>query len=159
MCRVLKSNSTARLGRNISSQAGIKKPRPDYNLAGPAYCRPGQNKQLTRLGRDSYSRLGRLWLSPRWAGRPFFTGWASALRPPSVPARPAPASPGVGRCSPSPAGPVGSQAPAGLASPSPSRPPTPRRACLSTAPGWAGSLLQATTYQPWLGRVCVFRLG
>jgi hypothetical protein len=44
----------------ISFRADIKKPWPDYRLTGPAYCRPGRNNLLIRLGQ--------LILPPGWAG-------------------------------------------------------------------------------------------
>jgi hypothetical protein len=168
MCRILKRNSTARLGQNISSRGGIKKPRPDYNLAGPAYCRPGRNKQLTRLGRDSYSQLGWLWLSTWWAGRPFSpTGPPCPGLPPSrlgrhqrTPAWAGASLPRLGRSAarprlgrrlllppgrPCPGGPASPQRPAGPDQEDPawpgffSRPP-------SASPGWAGFV-----YSGWAG--------
>jgi hypothetical protein len=62
---------------------------------------PGRNKQLTQLGRDSYSWLGQLWLSLGWAGayspgvdqRPLPPAWADA---PHVPARPSGRPPQLG---------------------------------------------------------------
>jgi hypothetical protein len=111
--------------------------------------------------------------SPAWAGgEPISAVGRQVLLTrlgfpaPSVQAVPTPVIPGVGRCSASPAGPVGRQTPAGPASLAPSR-PAPRWACHFTMPGWAGSggsglagiLLQATFYQFRLGRTPLAQAG
>jgi hypothetical protein len=112
MCRILKGNLAERLGRNISSWAGILQPRPDYNSTWPDYLRLGRNKlrptgtsgpgrhsSPVPAGPDVLHPAGPGNLHPGWA-------WSAASRPPSRPNGPAGLRPGrASRPASAPAGP------------------------------------------------------
>jgi hypothetical protein len=112
MCRILKGNLAERLGRNISSWAGILQPRPDYNSTWPDYLRLGRNK-LRPTGTSGPGRhsspvpAGPDVLHPAGPGN-LHPGWArsAASRPPSRPNGPAGLRPGrASRPASAPAGP------------------------------------------------------
>jgi hypothetical protein len=96
----IKKQLIVRLGWIISLLAGLLRPRPEYELARPAYPWPGRNKALSRLGQGfPVIRSGRL-LPPR-PGPPLALP-AGLI----VPAGPPPRIARVGRHLPRPGRPI-----------------------------------------------------